>query len=407
MEQVKIMLWSPHKAQREIQDSKARYKVVVAGRRFGKTQTAICILLKRALLQRDSKYFYIAPYYSQGKMIAWKILLDKLQLIPKELVVKTNETELVIKFVNGSEIFIKGGDRPDSLRGIGLDGVVLDEYADMRPNVWEEIIRPALVDKQGWGIFIGTPKGFNSFHELYSSAKGKEDWHAFHYTTYDNPYIKREEIDKLKAEMSDDKFNQEIMADFRRHEGLVYKEFIEATHVVDTLPTNTKEIIGGMDFGFNHPMAGLKVLVDGDGNYCIAEEYYKSGKTTSEMIEYVRTWNCEMWYPDPAEPDRIEEMRRAGFYCKDVIKNVPEGINRVRDLFKRNKLKIYKDCKYLIKELMTYAYDTDNPQRENPIKEMDDLCDSLRYILTMHAPKQSSVEYVFEEEKPTFSDIGI
>lgn len=407
LNKVKLVIWSPHATQKKVSDSKARFKVVVAGRRWGKTLYAVSTLTKQALLKANTTFFYIAPYYKQAKMIAWKLLSDKARDLPPELVSKINESELSVKFTNGSTIAIKGADNPDGLRGVGLDGVVLDEFADMRPSVWEEIIRPSLADRKGWAIFIGTPKGFNIFYELYNDAQSRLDWEAFRFTTYDNPIIDPLEIDSAKREMSDDKFNQEFMADFRKYEGAVYKEFDRTKHLYKDKQINKKEEIAGVDWGFTNPTAMLRVYVDNDDNYFIDDEYYQPGKTTEEIISYLRTWKPEYVYPDPAEPDRNRMLTTSGFYVRDVNKDIVAGIDKVRELFKHNKIFINERCTNLIRELEMYHYDDTN-LKELPVKELDHLCDTLRYILFMHSPKRKDFyEEVFEVESPLYGDIGL
>jgi len=136
--------------------------VIVAHRRWGKTYWAINTLIHAALTakRQDSRYAYIAPFYKQAKQVAWDYFKQFTHMLPK---VSYNEAELTVTLHNGAKIRLYGGDNPDSLRGIYLDGVVLDEVADMRPNVWGEVIRPTLADRMGWAMFIGTPKGVDMF----------------------------------------------------------------------------------------------------------------------------------------------------------------------------------------------------------------------------------------------------
>lgn len=408
MLQVKINIWSPHPTQKQVRDSTARYKVIVAGRRWGKTVMSVVTLVRSGLLKAGGNYFYIAPTYRQGKMIAWKLLAEKVRLLPPELVSKINESELSITFANGSSISIKGADNPDSLRGIGLDGVVLDEFADMKAIVWEEIIRPALVDKQGWAMFIGTPKGFNVFYELYNKALNKEGWEAWKFTTYDNPTIPTEEIELAKKEVSDDKFAQEFMADFRKYEGAVYKEFDRTKHIfAEGLLINKKEEIAGIDWGYTNPTAMLRIYVDNDDVFHVMDEFYQRQRTTEEVIVYLKTWTPDMVYPDPAEPDRNKMLSNAGFYVRDVNKDIKTGIDKVRELFRNNKIKIHESCVNLIRELEMYQY-PDDKLKEVPIKENDHLVDALRYALFMHEGRivREQIE-IIEEDKPLYPDIGI
>src|SRR3990167_1411657 len=144
-----------HASQFQVFSDPARFVILSAGRRFGKTVLALIDLLSVAFAKEKSRCWYVAPTYKQAEMIAWKMLQD---MVPKEAIRKKNEVKLEIILINGSEISLKGADNEDSLRGVGLDYVILDEYAGMKPNVWQEIIRPMLSDRQGGALFIGTPK---------------------------------------------------------------------------------------------------------------------------------------------------------------------------------------------------------------------------------------------------------
>ena len=152
-----------------------RWSVIVAHRRCGKTVACINDLIRRALMEDkpNARYAYVAPYLAQSKSIAWDYLIRYSQ----PALVKANQAELWVELDNGARIRLFGADNPDALRGLYLDGVVLDEYADMRPRVWGEIIRPLLADRKGWAVFIGTPKGHNAFWDVYNHATQSEDWY--------------------------------------------------------------------------------------------------------------------------------------------------------------------------------------------------------------------------------------
>lgn len=404
LQKVKINLWNPHANQKKLVEDKTRFKVILCGRRFGKTTYSVNTLVKHALLKKKGEYFYIAPTYKQAKMIAWKMLLESLEKLPKELVHKINESELYAIIGNGSRIDIKGADNPDSLRGVGLDGVVLDEYADMKSNVFQEIIRPALTDKKGFAIFIGTPKGFNHFYDLYNYAQADEKWQAYKFTTYDNPLIDPEEIEEARKAITEDRFAQEYLADFRKMEGLVYKEFDRSKHLYGEHNINTNMILAGVDFGYTNPTGVLRIVQDNDNHYWVTDEWYRTGKTNEEIIEYIKAQDFNKVYPDPAEPDRIEEMSRAGINVQEVSKDVSKGIDSVRNLFKQGRLHIHESCTHLISELESYRYPEkkDNKNEdEKPIKENDHLLDALRYALFMQEPKPAEdfTDWGLYEEK--------
>lgn len=209
-----------HPAQLDVFKNPARFKVVVAGRRFGKSFLAAWLLLIEGLKSEDHDVYYVAPTFEQGKRIMWRML----QKFGKDVIIQTHENTAVCTLNNGRKIFICGSDRPDTLRGVSMAFVVLDEYADMKPMVWEQIIRPALMDCKGGALFIGTPKGKNHFYDLYEDAKGKKDWAALSYKSFDNPFLATEEIEQTAENMSSQSFRQEIEASFESYESNLFKE---------------------------------------------------------------------------------------------------------------------------------------------------------------------------------------
>lgn len=206
--------------QAEVWRDRSRFKVVAAGRRTGKTRLACYKLIEQALTDKCS-VFYIATTQAQARDLMWDLMLDTLG----EVVDKSNVNNLEIRLINGSKINLKGSDRPDTMRGVSLKYAVLDEYADMKPDVWELIIRPALSDLKGGAMFIGTPQGRNHFYQLYREAEfGKSDYKAWHFTTYDNPYIDKDEVETAKEELSSFAFRQEYMASFEARGSEIFKE---------------------------------------------------------------------------------------------------------------------------------------------------------------------------------------
>ena len=210
-----------HPAQLEIFNSTARFKVVSAGRRFGKSRLAAWILIIKALQSESKDVFYIGPTFQQAKDIMWNMLKELLN--DTDLIETTHENTATMKLVNGRRISLKGSDRPDTLRGVGLAYVVLDEYASMKVEVWEQIIRPTLSDVKGGALFIGTPAGKNHFYDLYLEAEKDEDWEAFQYTSIDNPLIDPKEVEVAKRTMSTQAFRQEFEASFVSFTGGIFK----------------------------------------------------------------------------------------------------------------------------------------------------------------------------------------
>ena len=195
-----------------------RFAVLVAHRRMGKTVLSVNHLIKRAIVDAKERgfYAYIAPFRNQAEQIAWGYLKHYTAPIP---MCKVNEQKLSITLPNGVTIRIYGADNPDALRGAYFDGVVLDEVAQMKPEVWGEILRPALADRKGWAVFIGTPKGINLFSQMYDKAlermaAGDPEWIAMLYSVDRTHVIPDNELQALKLEMSENEFRQEFMCDF-------------------------------------------------------------------------------------------------------------------------------------------------------------------------------------------------
>lgn len=219
MTQINVKL---HDKQREVFDDPHRFRIVAAGRRFGKSRLAAWLLLIEALKSETKDVFYVAPTFQQAKDIMWGVLKE----LGRDVIQSAHENTSVLTLVNGRKIYLKGADRPDTLRGVGLHFLVIDEYADIKPNVWEQILRPALADVQGKALFIGTPKGRNHFYELYKYAEDEkdDDWKAFHFSSYDNPLIPESEIEAAKTSMSSFAFRQEFLASFQAASRDIFKE---------------------------------------------------------------------------------------------------------------------------------------------------------------------------------------
>ena len=383
------MLLTP--AQSKIAKSTKRFRVVNCGRRFGKTTLAVQEILGIAVFGNDKRICYIAPTFQQARDIAW----EQLKNLARPIATEVNESRLEIKIqtTDGgtSLIILRGWEAIETLRGQRFDFVVIDEVASMR-KFWVGW-RPTLTDSRGSALFISTPKGFNHFYDLYNTKDS--DYESFHYTTYDNPFIPKDEVDKAKEEMPTDEFFQEYMADFRKQVGLVYPEFNRDFHLFkdDTGPKNPISRIAGVDFGFTNPTAVISIIKDFDSSYWVMGEWYKTGKTDQEIASVVATLNFNDVYPDPESPSAIAELERKGVNVREVIKNkdsIKNGINRIRMLLQKRKLFIHESCENLIAEFETYRYPDkplDKNELENPVKEHDHALDALRYAITMDEPE--------------------
>ena len=215
--QINLLPW-----QKEVWSDPTRFKVIAAGRRCGKSLYAAYRLLVEALQSDSGHIFYVAQTQGQARDVMWSVLCD----IGRPVIKTAHINNLQLKLINGATISLKGSDRPDTMRGVSLKFVVLDEYAGMKPTVWEEVLRPALADQKGSAVFIGTPTGRNHFWDLYQYANlsNDADWKGWHLTSYDNPLLDPDEIEAAKKSMSSFAFRQEFLASFEAKDSALFKE---------------------------------------------------------------------------------------------------------------------------------------------------------------------------------------
>ena len=204
--------YDPRKPFLPFHNRSQRWSCMVCHRRAGKTVACVVELLTRALAtsKHKAQYAYIAPFFAQAKLIAWEYLKSYGQ----KVIVKTNESEMWVELINGSKIYLFGADNPNRLRGLYLDGCVLDEFADMKPSIWGEIIRPALADRGGWAVFIGTPKGHNAFYDIYQKAKNSPDWFCLMLKASESGLLPEKELIDSRHSMSEDQYAQEFECSF-------------------------------------------------------------------------------------------------------------------------------------------------------------------------------------------------
>jgi phage terminase large subunit len=206
---------------------KERWACIVAHRRAGKTVAACNDLIARALATKkeNARFGYLAPYRGQAKSISW----DYLKRYSRPLAPKVSETELSLRLQNGAEIRVFGADNPDALRGLYFDGVCLDEPADIRPSVWGEILRPALADRKGWAVFLGTPKGHNAFHEIHEQAEASPEWYSSVLKASETGLIPEAELEDARKMMTADQFAQEFSCSFEAAiHGAIYAKELQA-----------------------------------------------------------------------------------------------------------------------------------------------------------------------------------
>ena len=209
-----------HPQQLAVYEANARFKVLVAGRRWGKSRLAMYMLIIEALKSKKEDVFYIAPTFDQARRILWRDLKN----LAGNLVDWTHENTATMRLINGVQIQLAGSDRPDSLRGIAMHFVCLDEYSAMKPFVWEVICRPALIDSKGSALFISTPQGKNHLYDLFCFAQKQDDWATFQYQTKDNPFLDALEVKQSFGSLSTQVARQELEASFESFNAGIFKE---------------------------------------------------------------------------------------------------------------------------------------------------------------------------------------
>jgi Terminase large subunit, T4likevirus-type, N-terminal len=370
-----------------------RFVVLVAGRRWGKTMLALGCLVVNAFSEPDRICHYLAPTYSQAKRIAWSVLKE---LVPPGARRRTSEQELLIELRNGSIIQLHGADCPDRLRGIGLDYVVLDEYADMKPETWHEVIRPALSNRRGRALLIGTPRGRNHFYFLYCAAKSRENWAAFHFPTQQGGYVACDELGALAIDMDPQLYAQEFGASFEDFQARVYHAFDLDKNVIElTLMPNAPLLIG-IDFNVN-PMTAVVSQLAG-GQCQIIDEIVLPNSNTQEMMQTLNQrypGRQGVVHPDPSGVARktcapvgvtdFVVIEQAGWSVYPTsLYPLVDRINTVNarlcNADGQRKVLISPTCTHLIKALdgLTYKEGTKIPDKRSGL---DHITDALGYLI--------------------------
>lgn len=362
--EVKLSPW-----QTKIWDDPHRFLVINVGRRSGKTVVAVLKMIEFASNNPGSTVWYISPTYKQSKSIAWLMLKEYMPTIAKP---KYNEQELRCEIVNGSRIHLKGADNPDSLRGTKVDFFIFDETAFIKGwmSLWEAL-RPILVDTVAPAWFISTPNGLNHFYNLYNKEMYDTDYKSYHYTSYDNPYIDKNEVDKAKEEMDSLSFSQEFMAEFTRPQGTVYAQW----SVDNFIPLEYDENLPlhiTWDFGVNDPTAIIWIQPNKSETRVI--DYYEA--SNADINHFVQIVNAkpyktaELHTGDVAGNARelttgqspIGMLKKSGIYVRTShIPNIKEQIRtthaKIKSLYVSDKLERFRDC------LLNYRY----PQKSDSL----------------------------------------
>jgi len=405
-------------AQSKVADDTSRFKVLITGRRFGKTHLSIRTLCKAAAKKPGAVIWYISPSYRMSKQITWLQLIDRLTQL--RWIDKKNEAELTIRLKNGSIISLKGADNFDSLRGVGLDFVVIDEFQDVPKQAWTEVIRPTLSDKQGGALFCGTPRGVGSWsHELYTKALTEKDWNAFQFTTIDGGNVPEEEIEAAMRDLDSKTFAQEYLATFNTYSGMVYYNFDYATHVAPQKDMDLNVIHVGMDFNYN-PFSCVIAQIQGR-EVRIHDELFVRGSSTEEVANELKARypNSKIIiYPDPSARQKktsaggktdFSILVNAGFtvMARQFHTPVRDRVNalntKLRAADGSTTLFIDPKCKHVIESLQRLTYKEGAPTVIDKDSGLDHASDSLGYLIDYLFPLRTYTEQIDEPQRWTFA----
>ena len=293
------------KPQKKVISNESRFRVLVTGRRFGKTFLAINELAKFAS-KPNQRVWYVAPTYSMAKNIVWDDLCGRMTDLG--WAEKINQNELSIRLINGSKISLKGADRFDTLRGSGVDFLVMDEFADMKREAWETVLRPTLSAQKppGQALFCGTPKGFNHFKDLYDRGQSEDkQWESFQFTTLEGGNVPEEEVERAKADMDKRQYEQEYLASWINFTGQIYFAFDRKKHIEKKDFNPDAPIHIGIDFNIDPMSASICQIIDGKIHQFDEISIY--GSNTEELCqEIMNRYDARkiICYPDPAGAQR-------------------------------------------------------------------------------------------------------
>ena len=381
-----------------------RMKVFVAGRRSGKSFLSVAFLIREALAGDNRLVFYVAPTIGQARAVAWGLMKEWL---PSWYTKSWNETRLTVILGNGSQISLRSADNPDAMRGVGLDALVMDEIADMRPEVWYEVLRPACSDRQARVMFVGTPKGLSSWaFDIYKRARDETDtdWISFTCTTAEAGFVPEDELESAQKDLDPRVYRQEYEASFESPSGVVYPFFDEEN--IQPVEDDGGRILVGMDFNVSPGMSavlGSRVIDE----LHIWDEIFIPGGTTFDMAEELSS-KCDdrevVCYPDPSGNSR-KTTSPVGVTDFTILKDhrfqvkaprraplITDRVNLVNRLLCNaegiRRLYVNARCNKLIESLSTLGYKEGTSQPDKS-SGLDHMSDAIGYLVCSEFPMRS------------------
>ena len=395
---MKINLTKP---QYQISSSNKRFRVLVSGRRFGKTYLCITEMMKYASRVKQN-IWYVAPTFKMAREIAWAKLKDMLHQF--NWIENVNESNLQITIKKtGSKISLKGCENYDALRGVGIDFLILDEFADIDEKAWTEVLRASIADTQGDVLMCGSPKGYGNWsYRMYLKGKEDEEWDSFQFTTLQGGMVPKEELEQAKQDVDIRTYRQEFEGTFENYAGAVYYNFHPVDNVRQSNIDWSKPLHIGLDFNVD-PMSASVAQIEKDTIH-FKDEIVIYSSNTDEMVEEIRNRYGSkqkiFCYPDPACRQRktsaggrtdLTILQNAGFNVKCKIKHSPirDRINAVNSRLKsatgKRHIFVNPSCKIIIRGLQRQIYkeNTNIPDKEEGFDHMND---SIGYLIEIVKP---------------------
>ena len=395
---MKINLTKP---QYQISSSNKRFRVLVSGRRFGKTYLCITEMMKYASRVKQN-IWYVAPTFKMAREIAWAKLKDMLHQF--NWIENVNESNLQITIKKtGSKISLKGCENYDALRGVGIDFLILDEFADIDEKAWTEVLRASIADTQGDVLMCGSPKGYGNWsYRMYLKGKEDEEWDSFQFTTLQGGMVPKEELEQAKQDVDIRTYRQEFEGTFENYAGAVYYNFHPVDNVRQSNIDWSKPLHIGLDFNVD-PMSASVAQIEKDTIH-FKDEIVIYSSNTDEMVEEIKNRYGSkqkiFCYPDPACRQRktsaggrtdLTILQNAGFNVKCKIKHSPirDRINAVNSRLKsatgKRHIFVNPSCKIIIRGLQRQIYkeNTNIPDKEEGFDHMND---SIGYLIEIVKP---------------------
>jgi len=423
--------YAPRPLQQDLHMDPTRFKVLVCHRRFGKTVWAINQAISRAIScysngMRSPRVAYIAPLLKQARTVAWDYAKEFLSAMPQY---KPNEGNLHIDFLDNCRLNLYGSDNPDAARGIYLDDVVLDEYAQMSPKMWSEIIRPALSDRRGTASFIGTPKGKNNFFEIYQRAINDESgqWAGYLYKASDTQYVEQSELQFAAGDMSEEEYAQEYECSWEAaikgsYYGKIMETITKKEQVTSVPYESAVPVITAWDLGIDD-MTAIWFCQRVGKEIRLIDYYESSGVGLNHYVQVLR--ERDYTYGDHYLPhdvrvkelstgrSRIDLLRSQGLTQIRVVPKISleDGINAVRTILPKCWFDA-KNCNRGIEALRQYRTDYDDKTQTHRNRPLHDWtshpCDAFRYLaVSLHDPVDpETIPKVAQQDYNIFDPMG-